>query len=219
MPRRKIHLEQGKIYHILSKSIAGFKIFRNNSEYMRMKSLLNYYNSTMIPTKFSVFFRQKNKEQMFNEYLKKNEKLLEIISYCFMPTHIHLILKGLKDNAISVFLKNILSSYSLYFNAKTKRKGPLWQSRFDNILVETDEQLIHLSRYIHLNPVTAYLVDKPEDWDFSSYREFLGEIKENKKICNYSDFLETTPEEYKNFVNSQIDYQRELAEIKRLWLE
>ncbi|MBU1113254.1 MAG: hypothetical protein KKH93_05215, partial [Candidatus Omnitrophica bacterium] len=102
---------------------------------------------------------------------------------------------------------------------KTGRKGPLWESRFSNVLVETDEQLAHLTRYIHLNPTTVYLVNKPQDWSFSSYQEFLGLIEKGQGLCNYFELMHVVPESYQEFVNLQINYQRELADIKRLFLE
>jgi putative transposase len=219
MAQRKVPLEIGRVYHLFSKSIAGFTIFRNNSEYQRMRDLLIYYNFINLPWKFSRFCERKDKEIAYDRYFTKTEKLVDIIGYCIMPTHIHLILRNLDYKAISTFMRKILDSYAKYFNIKTKRKGPLWQSRFKNVLVETDQQLIHLTRYLHLNPVTARLVDKPEDWNLSSYKEFLNDIEENKRICSYADILNINPKEYKDFVNSQIDYQRELAELKKVWIE
>ncbi|MCF7894721.1 MAG: transposase [Candidatus Omnitrophica bacterium] len=219
MAQRKVPLEVGRVYHIFSKSIAGFTIFRNNSEYQRIKYLLTYYNFTDLPWKFSRFFEMEDKQKVHDNYFTKMEKLVDIISYCIMPTHIHLVLKNLNQKAISTFMRKILDSYAKYFNIKTKRKGPLWQSRFENVLVETEEQLMHLTRYVHLNPVTAYLVDRPENWGFSSYKEFLDKEEEKDKICNYSNVLDIKPKEYEYFVNSQIDYQRELAGLKKLWIE
>ena len=78
---------------------------------------------------------------------------------------------------------DILNSYSRYFNTKQKRKGPLWEGRFENVLIKTDEQLLHLTRYIHLNPVTAYLVDQAKDWQASSYNEYLENSDFNECIC------------------------------------
>ncbi len=223
MKTRKIKnspLIKGETYHIFSKSIASFKIFRRESEYERMKNLVKYYKMEKTPLRFSFFMEVKDKQKFSREHFAAGKVLIDIIAYCLMPTHIHLILKQLKDNGISIFMNNILNSYSRYFNVKTKRKGPLWESRFKRVLIEADEQLLHLSRYIHLNPVTAYLVDKPEDWKFSSYREYLGGIEDKERICNYSELLDIkNSEEYKEFVNSHIDYQRELAEIKKLFLE
>ncbi len=219
MVKRKVPLVEGEIYHIFSKSIADFEIFRNNLEYKRMRNLLKYYKIKNLSEKFSTFLKIKNKKEFYQKYFMGKEGLVEIIAYCFMPTHIHLLLKQTEQNGISIFMSNLLNSYTRYFNVKTKRKGPLWESRFNNVVVKTDEQILHLTRYIHLNPVTAYLVDKPQDWIFSSYKEFLGKAKEEEKICNFSEVLNIEPETYRKFVNSQIDYQRELAEIKKLFLD
>ena len=76
-----------------------------------------------------------------------------------------------------------------------------------------------MTRYIHLNPVTAYLVEKPEEWKFSSYKEFISEVKEDKKLCNFKELMDINPKGYKKFVLSRKDYQRQLAKIKSLILE
>ena len=95
----------------------------------------------------------------------------------------------------------------------------MWEGRFKNVLVESDEQLLHLTRYIHLNPVAAYLVDKPENWSASSYKEYLSGDNDKNKICEYSEILEIEPSFYKEFVEDRISYQREIAKIKELILE
>lgn len=219
MTTRKIPLAIGEIYHIFSKSIAGFEIFRKDSEYGRMKSLLKYYKIENTPLKFSAFIKIKDREKFFQKHFAAKGALVNIIAYCLMPTHIHLILKQLKKDGISIFMRNVLNGYTRYFNIKTKRKGPLWESKFQRVLVSTDEQLLHLSRYIYLNPVTAYLVNKPQGWKFSSYKEFLGEVEDKERLCSDFEALDTKPQSYKEFVSSQIDYQRELAEVKKLFLE
>ncbi|MBU2265406.1 MAG: hypothetical protein KJ977_00005, partial [Candidatus Omnitrophica bacterium] len=119
-------------------------------------------------------------------------------------------------DGISIFMGNVLNSYSRYFNIKHKRKGPLWQGRFRNALIANDEQLLHLTRYIHLNPVTAYLVDRPEQWFFSSYEEFTNNTEKLNKLCRYEDILDIHSKEYKKFVEGAISYQRELAQSKHL---
>jgi putative transposase len=146
-----------------------------------------------------------------------SEKIVKILAYCLMPTHIHLALQQMTDGGISNFIYRLLKGYSQYFNLKHARKGPLWEGRFVNILVKTDGQLLHLTRYIHLNPVTALLVDKPEEWKFSSYREYVSLLKEGeRKICDFSHQLTINAEGYKKFVLDRIDYQRKLALIKHL---
>ncbi len=220
---RKNVLVIGEVYHVINKSIAGFKIFNDDSEFSRMVEVIRYYQREKPEIKFSEFIEsigfQPNSSQAANYNSDNKEKLVEIIAYCIMPTHLHLILKQLKENGISVFMSNVLNSYTRYFNIRHKRKGPLWEGRFKSILVETDEQLLHLTRYLHLNPVTAYLIDTPESWAMSSYREYLLRVNERNKFCRYDGILDIEPIAYKKFVEDRVSYQRELASIKSLLLE
>lgn len=214
-------METDKIYHIMTKSIARYVIFNNEEEYLRMKQLIRYYQVVNPPVKYSYFaIWQKNKDELISakDYQSK-KRLVRIIAYCLMPTHIHLVLQQLRKNGISIYMNRMLNSYTRYFNMRHGRKGPLWTGRFKRVLVETDEQLIHLTRYIHLNPVTAYLVDRPELWRFSSYHEYLAKKPIEDKVCEFKHILEISPSEYKKFVNDQISYQRELAEIEDVVLE
>ena len=133
-----------------------------------------------------------------------------------MPTHFHFILKEIKKGGIKNFVRLTTNSYSKYFNIKYRRKGPLWEGPFKNVAIENDSQLLHLTRYIHLNPVTAKLVNKAVDWEYSSYREYIGLTSENERLCNFSEYIDINIPEYKKFVSKQIEYQRELALIKHL---
>lgn len=213
MGSRKIPLVNGELYHIYTKSIAEYKIFKSKRDFLRMEELIRFYKYEQ-DVRFSSYEILKKEGRIINFDIK----IVEIIAYCLMPTHIHLILLQTQDNGISKFMEKILKSYALYFNNKYKRKGPLWSGKFSNVLIRTDEQLLHLTRYIHLNPVSAYLVEKPEDWEFSSYREYIG-IKRENFLSKWDDFLEIKVEEYKKFVEERKDYQRELAKIKALLLE
>ena len=136
-----------------------------------------------------------------------------------MPTHIHLIVEQLVDGGISLFMGNILNSYARYFNIKYKRLGPLWVGRFKEALVETDEQMLHLSRYVHLNPTTANLIEKPEAWEFSSYQEYLNNVDEKVRISYWDHVIDIPSQDYKLFVDDQIGYQRDLGIIRKLILE
>lgn len=187
-----------------------------------MFNTIRYYQRGGHKVNFSNFFRPcKAKKEFFMDCtaLQSKMKLVEIIAYCLMPTHFHLILKQLIDDGISTFMNNMENSYSRYFNLKHKRKGPLWEGRFKSVLIKTDAQLLHLTRYIHLNPTTSHLVNGPEKWLMSSYNEYLAKIDENKKICNYNGVLDIEPTAYKRFVEDRISYQRELAQIKEQILE
>lgn len=221
--RRKEELATDEIHHIFSRSIANYIIFNNSSEYERMLNTIRFYQVKVQLASFSIFARSPyvQKVGLLNaiESIGKNaENMVQIIAYCIMPTHIHFILKQLQDNGISIFMGNVLNSYSRYFNTFHGRKGPLWESKFQNVRVGNDEQLLHLTRYIHLNPVTAFLVDKPEEWNFSSYLEYIGKQTESR-LCRFKDILEIDPKIYRGFVRERANYQRELAKIKKLIIE
>ncbi|MCH7504792.1 transposase [PVC group bacterium] len=214
-------MTNGQIYHVCNKSIAGFVIFNNDSEYMRMKNLIKYYQLEDPPTKFSYFMSHLNEggDILNLDLIDRKNKLINIIAYCLMPTHIHLVLQQLKDNGISIFMSNILNGYTRYFNIRHKRKGPLWVGRFKRVVVSTDEQLLHLTRYVHLNPVTSYLIEKPESWTYGSYNEYCSQGTTDEEMCCYENILDIDSKSYKNFVNDRKEYQRELAKIKELMLE
>jgi len=221
--KRKNELISGQIYHIFNRSIADFTIFNNQDEFSRIVQLIQYYQ-TANELKFSKFMELEavgkfGFDNFLQKFSKDEKQLVQIIAYCIMPTHFHLILKQITENGISLYLRDFQNSYSHYFNTKHKRKGPLWESKFKNVLVKNDEYLFHLTRYLHLNPVTAFLVDRPEDWPFSSYKEYMSEGNQNEGICRWDGILDIKPLQYRTFVNDQIAYQRELGRIKKLLLE
>ena len=217
-------LVNGEIYHVFNKSIAGYQIFNDQDEYHRMVNAIRYYKMKDLPCPLSDFLRLNKVHEMgfekyFDKVMKGGSCLIDLLAFCLMPTHIHLILRQVEDDGISVYMSNILNSYARYFNRSHRRKGPLWVGRFGRRHVVTDEDFLHLSRYVHLNPVTACLVGKPEGWEYSSYKEYINLVNQNLSICDMHDVIELNPEIYKKFVNEQIDAQRELAQIKHLVLE
>jgi len=132
-----------------------------------------------------------------------------------MPNHFHFLIRQSKENGISKFMSLISNSYTKYFNTKYKRVGPLLQGTFKAVLIESDELLVHVSRYIHLNPIISGLVKDLEDYRWSSYLEYIKPID---TFCSINEILGFfTPnerEKYKKFVENQIDYGRKLEKIK-----
>lgn len=219
MTYRKDPLITGQYYHIFSRSIAKYIVFNDQDDYGRFNELINLYRFIDFNYKYSNFsdLKIEMQENIING-LNKNNVLVEIVAYCIMPTHIHLLLKQIVDNGISKYIAKILNSYTRYFNLKHHRKGPLWEGHFNNVLVDSDEQLLHLTRYIHLNPSSANLVEKPEDWAFSSYMEY---IKSDvfKGVCNFDNLFNLDPTQYRKFVNDQKSYQRGLSIIKSISID
>jgi len=216
---RKTALTNEITYHVFTKSIAEYKIFNDPKEYSRMMDVIKYYGKEKPEMKFSRYAElRRNNER--NEVLSINrvkDDLVKIIAYCIMPTHIHLILRQEKKDGISIYMDRILGSHTRYFNIANDRKGPLWEGKFKNVMVDKDEYLYHLTRYIHLNPVTAHLVEKPEDWIATSYNEYIS--KDKKGICSFEDALDITPNLYRDFVEERIEFQRNLAKIKRFMMD
>jgi len=217
---RKDVLANNSYYHIYNRSIAKFVIYNNQKEYGRMFDLISLIRFVDFNYKMSRFkeLKEDKQNQIINILQLTGKTYVDIVAYCIMPTHFHLILKQNMDDGITKYMAKLLNSYTKYFNTKHNRKGPLWTTRFKNILIEDDEQLIHLTRYIHLNPTSAKLVNDPKDWLFSSYNEYLGNSK-NDYICSYKQILDIKPDEYKKFVLDRISYQQDLSRIKKLIIE
>ncbi|HEX9721802.1 MAG TPA: hypothetical protein VGA53_00915 [Candidatus Paceibacterota bacterium] len=125
-------------------------------------------------------------------------------------------MKQLRDNGISLYASNFLNTYARYFNTKHNRKGHLWADRFKNVPIESDEQLLHLSRYIHLNPVSAGLVNDAGKWKYSSYAEYITPELIAYPLCDFRDLIKESPKNYRVFVSDRAEYQRKLAKIKKL---
>lgn len=206
---------KGDFLHVFNKSISNFGIFKDPNNCQRFIELLDYYNNVNVFERFSYAIKF-NRYVYKDLFIQKENPSVKFLSYCIMPDHYHLLVKILSENHLSKFISNLENSYTRYFNIKFKRKGPLWQSRFKTVLVQSNEQLLHVSRYIHLNPVTSYLVDKPKDWQFSSYKNF---INNNKFLKQIKEISISDKDEYKKFVENNIDYQRKLRFIKKMILE
>jgi len=197
-------------FHVYNRSIERMVVFGDDSEFSRMVQTITHYRCEKPKVKLS-----KSKQSHRVGGICGEERLVEIVAYCIMPTHFHLLISQTKAAGIAFFIGNLLNSYTRYFNVKYKRKGTLWEGRTKKVTLRSDEQLLHLTRYIHLNPVTAYLVDKPEDWVWSSYREYLLKVPPGRKLCSYGSLLEINPDSYKKFVEDGISYQREMAKAKK----
>lgn len=215
---RKDILTNNECYHILNKSIAGYIIYNNDADFLRMLNIMQYYQTENPSVCYSRFAQlNMQDQQLILSHNQTKKKIVQIIAYCLMPTHFHLILKQLAEKGISRYIANVSNSYSRYFNAKHNRQGPLWQGKFKNVKIDNDKQLLHLTRYIHLNPTTAEIVTNPLDWQYSSFREYILPIKNN--LSDYQSVINIKPGVYKRFVLSQQDFQKKLSIIKKQLLD
>lgn len=223
MPYRHIPFVTGEIYHIFNRSIAKQPIFKRKNDYERIYNLIDFYRFNKPKLRFSHYNRLRLKERKeFLDNLYSLNKLIDIFAFCLMPNHIHLLVKQNDKDGIATFMSNVQNSYAKYFNTKNKRTGALFQSMFKSVRIESDEQIIHAARYIHLNPLTSYIlkdINKLKNYSWSSFYDYmrkqsLGFI-DKEIIMGYFSSLA----EFKKFTLDQVEYQRELEKIKHLMLE
>ena len=209
---------KGKVFHICNKSIANFGIFKYGKNYKRFLIGLNYYNNSNDKINLDLYLRSKiKKSRKFNLLDGKENRIVKFLAYCLMPDHYHLLVKILLTGKLPKYISDVQNSFSRFFNGRFHRKGPLWQSRYRSVEIKTDAQILHVSRYIHLNPTTSNLVSKPEDWVFSSYKYYTNSDYYLKEVLN--EITINKAERYRKFCENQIAYQRKLKQIKKLLLE
>lgn len=209
MPSRIIPFVNEQIYHIYNRGVEKRSIFQGTRDYQRFLQAMQYYQTQGPKPKFSKFFQPK----ALKYKIGSGRKIVEIFASCLMPNHFHLLLKQTRDGGITEFISKLSNSYTKYYNTKYGRVGPLLQGEFKAVLVESDEQLLHLSRYIHLNPLSSFLVKNLDHYQWSSYTEY---ISGSQGICSKEEILGffKTPKDYQQFVLDQADYAQKIESIK-----
>lgn len=144
---RKARVEvAGGLYHVITRGNNRQTIFHCSDDYRKFISLLEV---------------QKYKLPFF------------LYAYCLMSNHVHLLIERQAD-LVARIMHRVLTGYSQYYNRRYQKVGHLLQGRHKAILCESDRYLAELVRYIHLNPVRARMVRRPEDYEHSSHRKYLG---------------------------------------------
>lgn len=168
--------------------------------------------------KQSIFLQTRDYERFLDKVVEYKKKFpVKIVSYCLMPNHFHFLLQQLSPNSISQFLSILCNSHSRYFNVKYETVGSLFQGRFKAKRVDKDNYLIHLSRYIHLNPVKLFnLINKDLVFNqlllyrWSSLSYFLegkaNDIVDPLPILNYFSTKDQV-KDYRDFVFSNIQLE------------
>lgn len=171
-----------------------------------------FYHVTSRGNERKNVFKSKRDREKFFEYFESAAQRYDAVihAFCLMDNHYHLLIETPSGN-LSQIMRHINGAYTTYFNVKRERSGHLFQGRYKAILVEIDEYAKELSRYIHLNPVRAEMVKTPEEYEWSSYRFYIGENKPPKWL--YRDFIlgyfgnkvSIAQKGYRNFVNLLVD--------------
>ena len=209
---REIQFINDNYYHIYNRGTDKRQIFSDNADYVRFIHYLYGFNDNKIIPNFS-----RDIEGGPASNIKLRDLLVEIISFCLMPNHFHLILKQVKDGGITKFMRKLGTGYVMYFNKRNKRSGVLFQGKFKAILIDNDEYLAHLSRYIHINPLEISNSNL-NNYRWSSYLDYVG-IKNFPSVINKATINSLFPKEidYRDFISQFIS--SDLEKINHLILE
>jgi REP element-mobilizing transposase RayT len=187
MPR-KPRIEIPGYYHIINRGVEQREVFKTVEDFEYFEELMCFYAKSYGIT---------------------------IHNYCLMSNHYHLLIEIISEN-FSKFMRQLNMNYSIYFNKKYKRSGHLWQGRFKSWYVIDEGYLYTLMLYIEQNPLKANMVQKLENYPFSSYSYFVNPkqlpecLKKSWIVTHYQDNVE----EIKAFLNSSVDTSQ-LEEMRK----
>lgn len=231
MPYRKQQFVNNDIHHITLRAIDDNLIFKDNDDYFRGIFSVYEFNDSKPVT---IQERRRVRNVLKNKISRgrasitsedKRDRLVDVMCFCFMPNHIHLLLKQIKDNGITKFMSKTGTGLGGYFNKKYDRQGHVFQNRFNAVPIKTDEQLKIAVAYIHTNPLSLKYpewkkirIKDPaeartflEKYKWSSYPDLIG-IKNFPSVTQRDFIVETMggSERCKDFIKYWTEYKGEL---------
>ena len=236
MSNERTKLINNEFYHIITRGVGDSLIFKNKNDYFRAIFSLYEFNTTKAVEIRKQREKRKNtvKASGGPTSVDRNQ-LVKILAFCFMPNHIHLLLKQIKNDGISKFMRKFGTGYASYFNKKYDRMGHLFQGRFKAVHIKDDEQLKNVFVYIHTNPIS--LVEPRWKEIGIAHPEKTSKFLENYKWSSYSDYIGgknfpslTTERKFisqimggnkscKEFVDGWIKYKNEIKNFDNVTLE
>src|SRR3989344_463845 len=207
MPRAIIAI--GEHYHVFNRAINKQTIFLDKIDYSRIISLLFLAQSSEplynIGRRAQIFLRKRElglSKSGIDDILYN--RIVELVCFVVMPNHFHVLIKEIVEGGISLYLQKIEIAYTKYFNNKYHKSGYLFQGPYQSVHIENNEQLLHLSAYIHKNiGEFKKWKDKEYSYRWSSYQYYLGKNGwQGLLVPGIILGQFKTPEEYKNFVET-----------------
>ncbi len=175
MPRAL--LGEGESYHIFNRGVEKRLIFVDDEDRWRfMTLLLICQGDSVVPQVGRLVTNVKHRmfdKSEFQEALAK--RYADLVAFCLMPNHFHLILREAKEGGISKFMQRLLNAYTKYFNVRHSRAGHLFGGKFQSIHIDRNEYLNYLSAYVHLNPRELKgWRGREVKYPWSSFQDFVG---------------------------------------------
>jgi putative transposase len=224
MPYRGLDFVNDHYYHVFNRNVPGLNCFIDERECRHFIETLWYYNLVKPPLRFTKYLHSSwDVRKQWKLTWEPLPQRIKMVAYCLMQNHYHFLVQQSAYEGISTFIRLLQNSFAHYHNTKNKRVGPVFTGRFKAVLIENNNQLLHVSRYIHLNPVTAYIVRSIKDlnhYPWSSWNEYHGQLVE-RPLVNPNIILKQfkNTNEYDQFCASAVDYERELKSMQKLILD
>ena len=243
MPYRKEQFINNEIYHTVLRGIDENLIFKDIDDYYRgIFSIYEFNNSNPVSIKerrkarirIKKIQAARGRTSDAEPIIDEREKFIEVLAFCLMPNHIHLLVKQLKDNGITEFMRKEGTGLGGYLNRKYNRKGHVFQNSFSAVHIKNDEQLKTVFVYIHTNPISLIepkwkeigikdpekVIEFLENYKWSSYPDYIG--KKNFPSVTERKFISEImggEQSCKDFVENWVRYKREIKEFANLTLE
>lgn len=213
MPSRNIIKIYSKdsCYHVYNRGVEKRNIFKDQQDYGVFLGYLKEYLSPP-PDQKTLIKQFTFKGETFKGVPRQPNNYsgeVDLFAYCLMPNHFHLLIKQKTDRSIEKFMRSLLTRYSMYFNKRYTRVGSLFQGTYKAVLINEENYLLHLSRYIHLNP-NEYTKDLLNA--YSSYSEYLG--KRYTKWIKPKTILSFFNQSTKDFNSSNTTYKKFVEDHK-----
>lgn len=200
-------------YHIYNRGAGGQKIFLTENDY---NVFLSYFKIAITPekdlsSKDTEYIQSKNAQRKLRLLDLSSE--VELIAFCLLPNHFHLLIYQHNERGIEKLMRSIMTAYVMYFNRTYSNSGRLFQGSYKASLIDSDPYLMHITRYIHLNSIDVGL--DVGDYEHSSYQYYLGSkkaawVKPDRVLGMYRD-----ASDYSKFVNSYKDTKSSIDTLKK----
>lgn len=169
----------GEYYHVLNRGVNKQIIFHDKKDWDRFIFLIMLFQSPINFTNISRLtekFMENVQHPVLNIQGVIDKRIVELVCFCVMPNHFHLILKEEVEGGIAQYMQRVLNAYAKYYNTKYQKSGHLFQGPYKSVHINTNEQLLHLSAYIHKNPIELQIwKNKISSYYYSSYMDYIGE--------------------------------------------
>lgn len=213
---RKYAFAEGEYYHVYSHAIGDMDLFRTDRDYKRFLTTLFVANGKRDISHLDRFSDLNLVSDIRDGKVNIGNELVDIVGFCCMPSHFHLVLRENKNGNISVFMHKLLVSYAKYFNLKHERRGHVFERTFDSKHLNDNEYLLRALAYVHLNPRSIKGWKRSEHkYPWSSFQDYViknrwGKLLETEFLLNYFDF---DKKELKHFTNTAGDDDYTLDQI------